>query len=260
MGGASRSFCISCGILEEMKLPAYATFHTWREMRHAVIVSFLLAFATAGILGAAVMAGADLPKILSGLSISFFRVAIAYFLSLVLAVVIGIAVTRSLRVEAVALPILDVLQSFPNFALLPLVIVWFGAGSLAIITILVVTMVWPILFAIVAGTKAIRSELGEAAWIFGARGRKAIRAFLLPALFPAIVSGSIVGWGEGWEAIVGAEIIARGSGIGNQIAMAVEVGQTNLLFIMLLILMYVIFVVNTWVWLALLRKAAQRSE
>lgn len=243
-----------------MRLPGYQTFHIWHEARHAILVSSALAVATVFILGIAMVSGADLPRILSGLSVSFVRVTIAYFASLVLAVAVGIAVTRSPRVEALALPILDVLQSFPNFALLPIVIVWFGAGSISIITILVVTMVWPILFAVVSGTKSIRAELGEAAWIFGARGRKALRAFLLPALFPAMVSGSIVGWGEGWEAIVGAEIIAQGSGIGNQIASAVKSGQNDLVFIMLLILMYVIFLINTWVWLALLRKAAQRSE
>ena len=92
-----------------MKLPAYATFHTWHEMRHAFVVSGGLAVATVVILGLAVMAGADLPNIFEGISISFFRVTVAYLVSLVLAVAIGIAVTRSPRVEALSLPILDVL-------------------------------------------------------------------------------------------------------------------------------------------------------
>ena len=243
-----------------MRFSSYATYHVFAHFRHALIVSGGLAVVTVILFAAAWTSGANIPAILADLSVSFWRVSVAYVLSLVFALIVGIAVTRTPRIEAAALPILDVLQSFPNFALLPIAIAWFGAGSGAIIFILVITMVWPILFAVVAGTKTVRAELGEAAHIFGARGMKYLRAFLLPSLFPAVVSGSIVGWGEGWEAVVGTEIIAKSSGIGSEIVSATEAGDTRAVVILLTILMYVIFLINTWVWLQLLRRSVRFSE
>ena len=79
----------------------------------------------------------------------------------------------------------------------------------------------------------------------------------MPTLCPAIITGSIVGWGEGWEAVVGAEIIARAGGIGTSIAHATETGQTQLFLTLLALLLFVIFLFNSWVWLALLKRSAR---
>ena len=240
-------------------LPAHR-LHIWKSTRHISVMTVVIGIVAILLVWVAVMVQADLSQMLAGLLLSFWRIVVAYGISLGLAVVVSLAVTRNAKVEAALLPILDVLQSFPNFAILPITVTAFGAGSVTVIILLVITIIWPIMFGIIGGAKTLRSDLGEVATIFGARGWKRMRAFLLPSIFPAAVTGSIVGWGEGWEAVVGVEIIARSSGIGGYINDVTNVGETRLLVLTLIILMFIIFVINNWVWLRLLRRTAQWGE
>ena len=191
---------------------------------------------------------------------SMYRVISAYLISLVLAVIVGILVTRNNYVEDILLPILDVLQSFPSFAILPIAILWFGASNITAIFFLVITILWPVLFSVVGGIKAVRGDISEAAEVFGARGWKKIRYFLLPAIFPSIVTGSIIGWGEGWEAIVGAEIIGISTGVGAFLNEASKAGETKVLIAGILFLLFFIFFLNKLIWLPLLKKSTQFSS
>src|SRR3989344_7123966 len=103
---------------------------------------------------------------------STYRVVIAYLISLVISVLMALIVTRNRTFEDFLLPVLDVLQSFPSFAILPIAILWFGASDVTAILFLVITILWPVLFNVVAGVKNMRGDLGEAARVFGAGGIK----------------------------------------------------------------------------------------
>lgn len=143
---------------------------------------------------------------LGDLLLSTVRLTVAFAVSVFVAIILGVLLSEG-RVGNFFLPLFDVLQSFPTFAMLPLAVYWFGASDMTVILFLVVTMIWPILFAIISSQKLIKTEWEEAATIFGARGWKRTLYFSLPISYPGLVTGSIVGLGEAWEAVVGAEII-----------------------------------------------------
>lgn len=199
----------------------------------------------------------SLKLLLVDLLASSLRVAVAYLISLVISVLMAIAITRNIYLEDFFLPILDVLQSFPSFAILPIALLWFGASDLTAILFLVITILWPVLFSVVAGIKNIRGDVGEAAVVFGARGLKKIWHFLLPAVFPAIITGSIIGWGEAWEAIVGAEIIGISRGIGAFLDDASKNGQGRVLIVGIVVLLFFIFFLNKLIWLPLLKRSTE---
>lgn len=198
------------------------------------------------------------PKLLiADLLASLYRVGVAYFISLAISVVLALLVTRNTLIEDIFLPFLDVLQSFPSFAILPIATLWFGASSLTAIIFLVITIIWPLLFNIIAGIKNLRGDTAEAATIFGATGGKRIWNFLLPALFPAIITGSIIGWGEAWDAVVGAEIIGISTGIGAFLANASKAGNGKVLGFGIIALLFFVFFLNKLIWLPLLKKSTQ---
>lgn len=197
----------------------------------------------------------DLKTLILGLASSTYRVVIAYLISLIVGVLVALVVTKNQFLEDLLLPILDVAQSFPSFAILPIAILWFGATDFTAIFFLVITILWPVLFNVVAGVKNIRGDMAEAAEIFGAKGWKKLVHFLFPALLPAIVTGSIVGWGEAWEAIVGAEIIGITVGIGAFLAQASKAGEASVLTVGIGILLFFIFFLNKLIWLPLLKRA-----
>lgn len=201
----------------------------------------------------------DYVQFLNGFGASLLRTSAAYSISLVIAVILALVVTAHQLTETIFLPILDVLQSFPSFALFPVLLhALKGHSEVVILIVLVITMVWPILFSIVSGIKNRREDLEEAATIFGAVGWKRLWHFSLPELWPAILTGSIVGWGEGWEFIIGAELLVTvNSGVGRYLGHLGQSGQNTLLAFGIVGLMLLLFIINKLLWLPLLQKAVR---
>lgn len=229
--------------------------HIYRRRFHLAFTVSTLLLATVALFVAMHLLSVSPRILIFDLFASLYRVVIAYFISLLISIVLAILVTRNALVEDIFLPILDVLQSFPSFALLPIAILFLGSNDIAAIFFLVITIIWPVLFSIVSGVKNMRGDVGEAATVFGAKGAKKIRYFLLPALFPSIVTGSIIGWGEAWDAIVGAEIIGISTGIGAFLSTASKAGNARLLGFGIFALLFFVFFLNKLIWLPLLKKS-----
>lgn len=188
-----------------------------------------------------------------GLATSTIRLIIAYVISVGIALVLALLARG--KIGNIFLPFFDVMQSLPTFAMLPLAIHWFGASNITVIIFLVLTIIWPMLFAIISSQKLIREDWEEAATIFGATGWRKLIYFVLPISYPGLVTGSIVGLGEGWEAVVGAEIIVgvQNSGLGSFFAQNGE--SSRLVLFGVLALLLFIFSLNKIVWLPLLEKS-----
>lgn len=232
-------------------------FYLGRAPKHWVgaIFAFLaIASLTFGLLFIGRLQGVDLARLLNGLAVSFWRIIFAYLIALFLAVIIALLVTRSERVENLLLPVFETAQSLPTVAILPLVILWLGSST-AVVFLLVATIVWPITFSIISGIKGISRPLREAATIFGAKGWKGFWNFSLPLLLPSAITGSIIGWGEGWEVLVAAELIGGEQGIGAYIGEVSERGELVIMTVAITFLMFVIFILNKWVWVPLLKRA-----
>lgn len=189
--------------------------------------------------------------------ISLVRIVIAFIIAAVLAVVLAFITTKNKHVETILLPILDVSQSFPSFALLPFLIVAFGANSVAVIIILAINIVWPILFTLIGAIKTSREDLGDVATIFGAKGWRRLAYFRLPSIFPAFISGSIIGWGESWDVIVGAEIIAQVGGIGALLGTISQSGNLSKLALAISMYLFLIFILNQLIWIPLLNYSTR---
>lgn len=202
----------------------------------------------------------DAQKFFVGFAESLYRVTVSYFISLIIAVVVSLAVGSSKSLENVSLPILDVLQSFPSFALFPLLVLFFGKTAIVTIFILVISMIWPILFTILSAQKQLREDLIEAAHSFGAKGYKFLFFVLFPLLLPSIITGSIVAWGEAWEAIIAAEIIVGIPGVGTYLAQNGEDLNSKVLIIGIFLLLMLLFILNKYIWLPLLNSSTKYQQ
>ena len=211
---------------------------------------FLLAFSS--------LSGISAAKMFSDVGISIFRLLIAYVISAVLAWTLAVSFYRGRR-SLVALPTFDVMQSFPTFATLPLAVTFFGASNATIIIFLVITMIWPILFSVISSMKLIKSEWSEAVAISKLSRWNYLTKFLWPVSAPALVTGSIIGVGEGWEAVVATEIIVGSqSGLGAFFGKFSENPTTTALGILALLI--IIFSLGKLIWMPLLEKTHKRLE
>lgn len=231
----------------------------YRRPWHLVLTFSIIFLPFLFIFGFTRYVGINTSTVFIDLGASMLRVGAAYIISAIGAVILVLAMNGR-RFEGFFLPILDVLQSFPSFALLPIFTIWFGIGNISAIVFLVVTMIWPILFSTLSSIRMTKRDLEDASYIFGARGLKKLFSFTFPMALPGLVTGSIVGLGEGWEAIVGAEIIGVTPGIGNFLNAAAVKGEYQILIFGILALLLFLFTLNKLIWLPLLKRSHDYSH
>ncbi len=196
--------------------------------------------------------------LLNDLGVSAFRIGVAYVIAAVLAWVCAVLFYRG-KASTIGLPVFDVLQSFPTFALLPLSTYVWGVSHRTIIFFLVLTIIWPIFFSIISSLKLVKHEWHEAASVFGLSGNNYFVKFLLPVSLPGLITGSIIGLGEGWEALIATEIVVGSpSGLGSFF----QTYSHNLTVTMFGILgfLLLVFSINKVIWLALLDWSHRTME
>lgn len=178
----------------------------YRSAKHLFITFLFLIIPLVFLLLFTKFENIPLSVLVSDLSISFFRLLAAYLIAILLGWSAAVASYKGKKAE-VALPVFDVLQSFPTFAMLPLATFLWGPTNSTIVFFLVITVIWPILFSIISSLKLIKTDWQEAVEISGLSGFSYFRYFLLPVSIPGLITGSIVGLGEGWESLIATEII-----------------------------------------------------
>ncbi len=186
-----------------------------------------------------------------------YRLALAYGIALILGVSIALLVGWS-PFSDILFPFFDVLQNIPSFALIPILIYFFGFTGEMIVFFAVSSIIWPILFSVLTAIKSAHTDLNDAATIFGARGLRRIRYYLAPLSFPAILTGSIVGIAIGWEAVIGAEIITSVAGFGDFIKEAGTSGMSQAMIAGMFAILIIVFTLNRLVWAPLLAESARR--
>jgi ABC-type nitrate/sulfonate/bicarbonate transport system permease component len=218
----------------------------------------------AGVIGAAILLAilgyfgpVSWVKLGNAVLLTTYRLAFAYAIALLLGACIALLVGWSPFADAL-FPFFDILQNIPSFALIPFFIYFLGYTDQMVILFAVSSIVWPILFAILAAIKNAHKDLGDAATIFGARGFRRIPYYLAPLSFPAMLTGSIVGVAIGWESIIGAEIIANTSGFGAFIKTASTSGINQAAIAGMFVILIIVFVINRIIWTPLLAESSKR--
>jgi len=234
--------------------------HLIRKRKHTLKISLIFSLFLLVLILFVGFTTLDAKLFFLGFLESLWRVCISYVVALVISLLLMLIVSSTSVVESIFVPILDVLQSFPSFAFYPLFVLWFGKTATVTILILIMEMIWPLLFTVLTAQKQIRLDLSEAAKSYGATGFKFLRFVELPLLFPALVTGSLISWGEAWEAIIAAEIVVSVPGVGTYLAQAGQSNQTHILIIGILLLLLILFLINKYLWLSLLNLSTKYQQ
>lgn len=100
-----------------------------------------------------------------------------------------------------------VMHPLPGLALLPLIIIWFGTGSGAVLVILVHASVWPILLNITAGIAAVPQMYLDCGRNLGMKKAAVAWRILLPGSAGYIISGIKIGFARAWRSLISAEMV-----------------------------------------------------
>lgn len=237
-----------------------------RRNRIAVVVSRQHLAATFAMLAVPFMllllfariAHINMQIIFGNILLSGMRLILAYLLALLCAWGAAVTFYRGRR-AAVFLPAFDVLQSVPTFTILPFAVTLWGGSDAVVITFLVLTMIWPLFFSVVSSFKLIKREWNDVVQISDLRGWAYVERFLWPASIPGVITGSIIGLGEGWEALVATEIIAGApGGLGEFFHLHARNAPVTSFGVVAVLA--VIFLINKLLWLPLLERSHRTME
>jgi NitT/TauT family transport system permease protein len=148
--------------------------------------------------------------ILSATINTSYRMLLAYFFSLIISVPLALFIASTARIQAVLLPIADILQSVPALAFFPVVVVFFTAYhqlEFAAVFVIFLSMIWNIVFPVIGGLQTIPDDIKSAAIVFNVVGFKKFWFITLPAIFPFVVTGSLLAWAQGWTIVIVAEVL-----------------------------------------------------
>jgi nitrate/nitrite transport system permease protein len=170
---------------------------------------------------------------------SLGRVSIGFTLAAVVGVVLGILIGANPLVYNAVDPIFQVLRTVPPLAWLPISLAGFQQASPSAIFVIFITSIWPILINTTVGVQQLPQDYRNVARVLKLSGMKYFVKILFPATVPYIFTGLRIGIGLSWLAIVAAEMLVGGVGIGSFIWNAYNTNTETNLSEIILALVYV---------------------
>jgi nitrate/nitrite transport system permease protein len=148
------------------------------------------------------------------LSASLQRVGLGYALASLAGVALGTLVGQSTWAMRGLDPIFQVLRTVPPLAWLPLSLAAFRNGQPSAIFVIFITAIWPIIINTAVGIRNIPQDYRNVARVLRLNHLEFFWKIMVPSAAPYIFTGLRIGIGLSWLAIVAAEMLIGGVGIG----------------------------------------------
>ena len=145
---------------------------------------------------------------------SLQRVAIGFGFAAIVGILMGALVGQSVWAMRGLDPIFQVLRTIPPLAWLPISLAAFRDSSPSAIFVIFITSVWPVLINTAAGVRNIPQDYRNVAAVLRLNPIEYFFRIMVPAAAPYIFTGLRIGIGLSWLAIVAAEMLTGGVGIG----------------------------------------------
>ncbi len=145
---------------------------------------------------------------------SLQRVAIGFGLAAIVGVALGALVGQSQWAMRGLDPIFQVLRTVPPLAWLPISLAAFRDSAPSAIFVIFITAIWPVIINTAVGIRNIPQDYRNVARILRLNQAEFFWRIMVPAAAPYIFTGLRIGIGLSWLAIVAAEMLTGGVGIG----------------------------------------------
>ena len=193
---------------------------------------------------------------------SVLRIAIAYFVSLIFAVIYGYIAAYHARAERFMVPLLDTLQSIPVLSFLPGVMIsmvaLFPTRQLGIelgsILLIFTGQVWNMAFSFYSSLKSIPQEMHEAAQVYRWSWWQRFVQMELPYSAIGLIWNSMMSVAGGWFFLIACEMFVLGNrdlrlpGLGSYLQTAANEGNTRAILWGLAVMVGVIILIDQLIW------------
>jgi nitrate/nitrite transport system permease protein len=145
---------------------------------------------------------------------SLRRVAVGFTLAAVAGIALGILIGTSALLYDALDPIFQVLRTVPPLAWLPISLAAFRDSEPSAIFVIFITAIWPIILNTAVGVHQVPQDYKNVAKVLQLSKTEYLLSILLPATVPYVFTGLRIGVGLSWLAIIAAEMLIGGVGIG----------------------------------------------
>ncbi len=167
---------------------------------------------------------------------SIRRMAIGLSAAVVVSIPLGLVMGRLRAVAAFFNPILMVIYPVPKAALMPIIMLWLGVGDLSKTLVIFLAVTLPIIYHAFEGAKAVEEKMIWSGMAMGMSRVEILARIVLPAALPEILAGCRTGLVLALITMVTSEMIARKSGTGNILFNALDMGQYDTVFAMIIVI------------------------
>ncbi len=145
---------------------------------------------------------------------SLQRVAIGFSLAAIVGIALGILIGANKLMYDALDPIFQVLRTIPPLAWLPISLAAFRQSDPSAIFVIFITAIWPIIINTTVGVQQIPQDYRNVSRVLKLSRIEYFWNILIPAAVPYIFTGLRIGIGLSWLAIIAAEMLVGGVGIG----------------------------------------------
>ncbi len=145
---------------------------------------------------------------------SLQRVIVGFSLAAIVGVAVGVLIGTSRFIYDALDPLFQVLRTVPPLAWLPISLAVFRNNEPSAIFVIFITAIWPIVINTAVGVQQIPQDYKNVAKVLKLSRWEYVTNVLLPATVPYVFTGLRIGIGLSWLAIVAAEMLIGGVGIG----------------------------------------------
>lgn len=173
----------------------------------------------------------DSGELAEHLGVSLYRLFAGFGLGSAGGIAFGILLGLSPALRSYVGPLFDVLRQLPTVALIPLFILIFGIGETFKVFIVVKATFFVVALAAHDAIRSLSVRYFEVAAVYRLTRWQTVRHIVLPAIVPATLTGVRIALSRSWMVLVGAELLAADSGLGQMMEMGRQMFRLDIVLV-----------------------------
>jgi NitT/TauT family transport system permease protein len=145
---------------------------------------------------------------------------LGFALGVAVGILLGMLIGSSKLAYDVAYPLLVGFSSIPKVAVVPIFVVWFGAGTVPAVLTSMVISIFPVVVNVATGLASTEPELEDVLKVLGASRRDVLFNVSLPRALPYLFASLKIAITLAFVGTVLSETVAANKGIGNVMMIA----------------------------------------
>ena len=171
-------------------------------------------------------------------------VTISISISFVTGTLLGISCSMNNILYSLVMPIINSVKNIPSISLFPLFIVLMGIGDAPRITIIIWNSIYPIISTTLAGLNSVDKSVVQAAEVCGATKYQVYSRIKIPLATITILEGLKISIGNGFIAIIVAEMLGATKGLGYMILWKANTFKYSEMYFYILVVALIGFTIN----------------